>query len=451
MPVVNMSQLLEAGVHFGHQSNRWNPKMSTYILTKRNGIHIINLLKTVDQINLVYEEIRQLIAKGGDILFVGTKSQAREAIEMQATRVGMPYVNQRWLGGMLTNFETVSKRVKRLQELEQMDFDVPGAQGKTKKEMLLLERELTKLKTVLGGFQTMRKPPQALWVVDILKEKIAVDEARRLNIKVFSILDTNCNPDIIYRGIPGNDDATSSIDLLTEIIADAVAQGLLDRSAKIKPSQTQIEEQPLAQWEKDLLTVQQVQVQSVVRLPAKEIRVGASETAVESELGTVPKKIPAALIRKSDGIKKPPKADTENNDDDKSIEQTAGMDKNNVQGKIIDTEKPQIEKPQIEKLQTEKNLSVSESVEKTESTEKTDADNETQKKLVDTDSDNDQDEITDIDKSGPDNKPVEKPANNTKNVADGKKTVKKSAETKKTAVGKKPAAKTSTKIEKKEA
>jgi small subunit ribosomal protein S2 len=251
-----MSQLLEAGVHFGHQASRWNPKMAPFILTKRNGMHIINLVKTVDAINQIYGQIRQSVAEGGEILFVGTKSQAREAIEMQATRVGMPYVNQRWLGGMLTNFGTVSKRVKRLQELEQMNFDDPSVHGLTKKEMLLLSRELNKLKTVLGGFQTMRRMPAALWVVDIIKERIAVEEARRLNIKVFSIMDTNCDPNLVAAFIPGNDDATSSIGILTKIVADAVAQGVLDRSALAQKSGAAGDERPLAQWEKDLLNIQ---------------------------------------------------------------------------------------------------------------------------------------------------------------------------------------------------
>jgi small subunit ribosomal protein S2 len=256
MAIVTMSQLLEAGVHFGHQSSRWNPKMAPYILTKRNGMHIINLVKTVDAINQIYGQIRESVAQGGEVLFVGTKSQAREAIEMQATRVGMPYVSQRWLGGMLTNFDTVSKRVKRLQELEQMNFDDPSVHGLTKKEMLLLSRELNKLKTVLGGFQTMRRMPKALWVVDIIKERIAVEEAKRMNIKVFSIMDTNCNPDLVDAFIPGNDDATSSIGILTKLVADAVAQGVLDRSAIAEKSNEDGEDRPLAQWEKDLLNIQ---------------------------------------------------------------------------------------------------------------------------------------------------------------------------------------------------
>ncbi|HEY2286878.1 MAG TPA: 30S ribosomal protein S2, partial [Streptosporangiaceae bacterium] len=202
-PVVTMRQLLESGVHFGHQTRRWNPKMKRFILTERNGIYIIDLQQSLDFIDRAYEFIRETVAHGGSVLYVGTKKQAQEAIAEQARRVGMPFVNQRWLGGMLTNFSTVYKRLQRLKELEEIDFDDVAGSNLTKKELLHLSRERIKLDRSLGGIRDMARVPSAIWVVDTKKEHIAVSEARKLGIPVIAILDTNCDPDEVTYPIPG--------------------------------------------------------------------------------------------------------------------------------------------------------------------------------------------------------------------------------------------------------
>jgi small subunit ribosomal protein S2 len=253
-----MKQLLESGVHFGHQTRRWNPKMKRYIFTERNGIYIIDLQQSLDYIDRAYEFIKETVAHGGTILYVGTKKQAQEAIAEQARRVGMPFVNQRWLGGMLTNFSTVYKRLQRLKELEEIDFGDVAGSGMTKKELLHLRREHDKLDRTLGGIRDMARVPSAIWVVDTKKEHIAVNEARKLGIPVVAILDTNCDPDEVNYPIPGNDDAIRSVALLTRVVADAVAEGLIARAgasgADEKPSGSQIgTEEPLAEWERELL------------------------------------------------------------------------------------------------------------------------------------------------------------------------------------------------------
>ena len=253
-----MKQLLESGVHFGHQTRRWNPKMKRYIFTERNGIYIIDLQQSLDYIDRAYEFIKETVAHGGTILYVGTKKQAQEAIAEQARRVGMPFVNQRWLGGMLTNFSTVYKRLQRLKELEEIDFGDVAGSGMTKKELLHLRREHDKLDRTLGGIRDMARVPSAIWVVDTKKEHIAVNEARKLGIPVVAILDTNCDPDEVNYPIPGNDDAIRSVALLTRVVADAVAEGLIARagaaSADEKPAGSQIgTEEPLAEWERELL------------------------------------------------------------------------------------------------------------------------------------------------------------------------------------------------------
>lgn len=256
MAVVTMRELLESGVHFGHQTRRWNPKMKRFIFTERNGIYIIDLLQSLSYIDRAYEFVKETVAHGGSIMFVGTKKQAQEAIAEQATRVGMPYVNQRWLGGMLTNFSTVYKRLQRLKELELIDFEDVAASGLTKKELLVLSREKAKLEKTLGGIREMQKVPSAVWIVDTKKEHIAVGEARKLHIPVVAILDTNCDPDEVDYKIPGNDDAIRSVTLLTRVIADAVAEGLIARSGAAtgdsKPGEKAAGE-PLAEWERDLL------------------------------------------------------------------------------------------------------------------------------------------------------------------------------------------------------
>ena len=251
MAVVTARQLLESGVHFGHQTRRWNPKMKRFIFTERNGIYIIDLQLSLGYIDRAYAFVKSTVARGGQVLFVGTKKQAQEAIAEQATRVGMPYVNQRWLGGMLTNFQTMTKRIQRLKELEGMDFeDVPGS-GLTKKELLQLEREKIKLDKTLGGIRDMGRTPQAVWIVDTKKEHLAVDEARKLHIPVVGILDTNCDPDEVDYAVPGNDDAIRSVALLTRIIADAVAAGLMERSSGRSGEEAAAE--PMPDWERELL------------------------------------------------------------------------------------------------------------------------------------------------------------------------------------------------------
>ena len=232
MAVVTMRELLDAGVHFGHQTRRWNPKMRRFIFTDRNGIYIIDLQQTLTYIDEAYEFVKETVAHGGTILFVGTKKQAQEPIQEEAQRVGMPYVTHRWLGGMLTNFQTVSKRIGRMKELQAMDAAEDGYAGRGKKEVLMLTRERTKLERVLGGISEMTKTPSALWIVDTNKEHIAVSEAQKLRIPVVAILDTNCDPDLVDYPIPGNDDAIRSVKLLTHIVGEAVVAGKQQREER---------------------------------------------------------------------------------------------------------------------------------------------------------------------------------------------------------------------------
>ncbi|MBO4383695.1 MAG: 30S ribosomal protein S2 [Clostridia bacterium] len=224
MSVVSMKQLLEAGVHFGHQTRRWNPKMAPYIFTERNGIYIIDLQKTVRKLEDAYNFVRDLSADNGTLLFVGTKKQAQDSIREEASRAGMPYVNARWLGGMLTNFKTIQNRIKRLQQLKTMKedgtFDLL-----TKKEAAKLDLEIEKLEKFLGGIVGMKKIPDALFVVDPRKERIAVAEAHKLGIPIIAIVDTNCDPDEIDYVIPGNDDAIRAVRLISGAMADAVIEG----------------------------------------------------------------------------------------------------------------------------------------------------------------------------------------------------------------------------------
>ena len=256
MAVITARQLLDAGVHFGHQTRRWNPKMKRFIFTERNGIYIIDLHKSIKEIEGAYLFVRSLVASGGQILFVGTKKQAQEAIAEQATRVGMPYVNQRWLGGMLTNFPTMTKRILRLKELEAMDLTATSTLGLTKKELLGLSRERDKLARSLGGIRDMGKTPAAVWIVDTNKEHLAVDEARKLGIPIVGILDTNCDPDEVDYPIPGNDDAIRAVALLTKVIADAVADGLMSRSQAPQTGEREVEVEPMPEWERELLAGQ---------------------------------------------------------------------------------------------------------------------------------------------------------------------------------------------------
>ena len=224
MAVVSMKQHLEAGVHFGHQTRRWNPKMAKYIFTERNGIYIIDLQKTVKKLDEAYNFVRDVAAEGGSILFVGTKKQAQESIREEATRCGMHYVNARWLGGMLTNFRTIRRRIDRMEQIKKMredgTFDMLP-----KKEVAKLELELEKLEKFLGGVKEMGSLPKAMFIVDPRKERIAVSEARKLNIPIVAIVDTNCDPDEIDYVIPGNDDAIRAVKLIAGAMADAVLEG----------------------------------------------------------------------------------------------------------------------------------------------------------------------------------------------------------------------------------
>lgn len=224
MPVVSMKQLLEAGVHFGHQTRRWNPKMAQYIFTERNGIYIIDLQKTVKKLEEAYLFVRDVAADGSDVLFVGTKKQAQDSVKEEAIRCGMPYVNARWLGGMLTNFNTIKRRIKRLEQLKKMEADgtfdlLP------KKEVIKLKLEIEKLEKFMGGIVNMKKQPAAMFIVDPRKERIAVQEAHKLGIPIVAIVDTNCDPDEIDYVIPGNDDAIRAVRLIAGAMADAVIEG----------------------------------------------------------------------------------------------------------------------------------------------------------------------------------------------------------------------------------
>jgi small subunit ribosomal protein S2 len=284
MAVVTMRQLLESGVHFGHQTRRWNPKMKRFIMTERNGIYIIDLQQSLSYIDRAFEFIKETVAHGGTVLFVGTKKQAQEAVAEQATRVGMPYVNERWLGGMLTNFSTVHKRLQRLKELEEIDFDDVAASGMTKKELLVLRREKDKLTKTLGGIRNMQRVPSAVWIVDTKKEHIAVGEAHKLHIPVVAILDTNCDPDEVDYKIPGNDDAIRSVALLTRVVADAVAEGLIARSgAGSASTEGAAVDEPLAAWEQELLATTEAPVaDAAVETPAGEAAEVAETPAAEA-------------------------------------------------------------------------------------------------------------------------------------------------------------------------
>ncbi|MXG88039.1 30S ribosomal protein S2 [Nocardioides flavescens] len=302
MAVVTMRQLLESGVHFGHQTRRWNPKMKRFIMTERNGIYIIDLQQSLAYIDRSYAFIKETVAKGGSIMFVGTKKQAQEAIAEQATRVGMPYVNQRWLGGMLTNFQTVHQRINRLKELDDVDFDNVAGSGRTKKELLQMKRERDKLDKTLGGIREMGRTPSAVWIVDTKKEHLAVEEARKLRIPIIGILDTNCDPDEVDFPIPGNDDAIRAVGLLTRVVADAVAEGLIARSGVKAGEGTEAvgAEEPLAEWERELLGGEaEKAAETATSAPAEadaasEATGASSETAESQEAAAAATEAPAA-------------------------------------------------------------------------------------------------------------------------------------------------------------
>ncbi|KQM60333.1 MULTISPECIES: 30S ribosomal protein S2 [unclassified Agreia] len=279
MAVVTIRQLLDSGVHFGHQTRRWNPKMKRFILTERSGSHIIDLQQSLVHIDKTYDYVKETVAHGGTVLFVGTKKQAQGSIAEQAQRVGQPYVNQRWLGGLLTNFQTVSKRLARMKELEEVDFD-DTTRGYTKKELLIQKRELVKLQKSLGGIRNLTKTPSAIWIVDTKKEHLAIDEAHKLGIPVIAILDTNCDPDDVQYPIPGNDDAIRSVGLLTRIIADAAAEGLIQRHQKPEEAGNVSAVEPLAEWERELLQASENPSTESEKIEAVD---GLVENAVESD------------------------------------------------------------------------------------------------------------------------------------------------------------------------
>ncbi|OON94380.1 MAG: 30S ribosomal protein S2 [Candidatus Epulonipiscioides saccharophilum] len=243
MSVISMKQLLEAGVHFGHQTRRWNPKMKEYIFTERNGIYIIDLQKTAKKMDEAFYAMKDIAAEGGKVLFVGTKKQAQDSIKAEAQRCGMYYINHRWLGGMLTNFQTIRSRVDRLKKLEEMEtngtFDLLP-----KKEVLELKKEMVKLENNLGGIKEMKSVPDAIFIIDPRKETIAIQEAHILGIPVFSIVDTNCDPDEIDYPIPGNDDAIRAVKLITAKIADAIIESNQGEifDAGEEPIQPEVEE-----------------------------------------------------------------------------------------------------------------------------------------------------------------------------------------------------------------
>jgi small subunit ribosomal protein S2 len=263
--------------------------MKRFIMTERNGIYIIDLQQSLAYIDRSYSFIKSAVASGGNVLFVGTKKQAQEAISEQAKRVGMPFVNQRWLGGMLTNFQTVHQRLQRLKELEEIDFDDASAAGRTKKELLQMRRERDKLERTLGGIRDMGRVPAAVWIVDTNKEHLAVDEARKLGIPIIAILDSNCDPDMVDYPIPGNDDAIRSVTLLTRVIADAVAEGLIARagikSGKEATGEELGAEEPLAEWERELLAGEADRTASEAAVPVAAETLGA-ETPVAEALVT---------------------------------------------------------------------------------------------------------------------------------------------------------------------
>jgi len=296
MSVITMKQLLEAGVHFGHQTRRWNPKMQKYIFGARNGIYIIDLQKTLRQFKETYRFVRELSSRGGNVLFVGTKKQAQESIFEEAQRCGMPYVNHRWLGGMLTNFTTIKKSIGRLKKYEAMEEEQSWG-NLTKKEILNITKEKEKLGKFLDGIKDMGKPPDAVFVIDPKREEIAIKEARKLGIPILAIVDTNCDPDLIDMVIPGNDDAIRSIRLFTSKIADAVIEGqqlvgagevgVVQATAKDEQPAVVEEEVPVAE-EKDAQAIPAedlaVAVQTVIKDAAEEmVDEAADEYDVEED------------------------------------------------------------------------------------------------------------------------------------------------------------------------
>ncbi len=293
--VVTMKQLLDAGVHFGHQTRRWNPKMKRFIHGERGGIYVLDLVQTLQRIEKAYIFVRDTVAEGGTVLFVGTKKQAQEPIKRHAQSVGMPYVNQRWLGGMLTNYQTISKRVSKLVEYERMRAAGEFEQM-PKKEALLYTRELDKLDRNIGGIKTMAKSPDVVFIMDTIKEHIAVTEARKLNIPIVAVVDTNVDPDLITFPIPGNDDAIRSADLMTRVIAEAVAEGKLMYASKHGVPQVAPEAIERSPEEEAEFTARQdaARAAAAAEAAAREARLAAAQAAEEAEDAEAVETAPAA-------------------------------------------------------------------------------------------------------------------------------------------------------------
>jgi len=283
MAVISLKQLLEAGVHFGHQTRRWNPKMKRFIHGERSGIHIVDLHQTLGHLEKSYVFIRDLVADGGTVLFVGTKKQAQESIQSYAERCNMPYINERWLGGMLTNFQTISKRVSKMKDYQRMR-DSGEFESMPKKEALLINRELVKLERNLGGIRDMAKLPQAVFILDTQKEKIAVTEARKVGIPIVAVVDTNCDPDLIDFAIPGNDDAIRAGELMSRVISDAVREGRFIRSKRVTddaPQRNALQEADVAEQQA------KARAEAAAEAAAREARVSAVKDTPAAEAPAV--------------------------------------------------------------------------------------------------------------------------------------------------------------------
>ncbi len=292
MAVISMKQLLEAGVHFGHQTRRWNPKMKRFIHGERSGIHIVDLHQTLNHLEASYVFIRDLVANGGSVLFIGTKKQAQDSIQSYAERCNMPYINERWLGGMLTNYQTISKRVGKMQEYRRMR-DSGEFEAMPKKEALMIGRELVKLERNLGGIRDMKKLPEAVFILDTKKEHIAVTEARKIGIPIVAVVDTNCDPDLIDYAIPGNDDAIRAGELMSRVISDAVLEGRFIHSKKAEASgEAPAKRNALQEAE---VAEQQTQARAAAAAEAaeREARVAASKEEAPAEAAAPVEEAPA--------------------------------------------------------------------------------------------------------------------------------------------------------------
>ena len=305
-PVVTMKQLLDAGVHFGHQTRRWNPKMKRFIYGDRNGIYIIDLQQTLKRIETAYTVVRDTVADGGTVLFVGTKKQAQDPIQAYAEQCGMPFINERWLGGMLTNFETMSKRVAKMSEYRRMR-DSGDLEAMPKKEALLISRQLEKLERNLGGIANMKRLPDLVFVLDTKKEHIAVTEANKLKIPLVAVVDTNCDPDVIQYPIPGNDDAIRSGTLMSRVIADAVEEGQHMASLKPGAAAKAVAAAPVAPKvrtadEEAAIATQQADArrQASAAAAEREARIAAQQEAAQDAADAAPAEAPAAPVAEAD-------------------------------------------------------------------------------------------------------------------------------------------------------